>query len=313
MRSSVVCPVCGGSEVIKKGKRKVSFGVSQRYYCVSCERFFVENPLKHAQYPVRVIYQGLILYHQGYSLEETSRLLNKQFKVKTGKSTVHSWVHRFRELCPLVEFRERFKKDKRSVVFSKRFDHENLAYVFMYHMFKLRVFAQRSFPGLVAYIKRFEQGCPDEFFEVGLRCSKPLFQVSVRSRKKMNLACRMAGFAVLPRQSNRERHLLVEEFMLCNDTATVACEVPVWYWEKSVDSGVTGHIDLLQVRGGMVYILDYKPSAARERKAAQQLYHYAVALGFRAKIPFERIRCAWFDEEVYFEFSPSDAVVKLVK
>ena len=73
--------------------------------------------------------------------------------------------------------------------------------------------------------------------------------------------------------------------MLINDTATVACELPVWYWEKSIDSGVTGHIDMVQIRGGNVVIMDYKPGANRDRKAAQQLYHYAVAISFRAKIP----------------------------
>jgi hypothetical protein len=282
------------------------------YRCKTCGRSFGEKPLKHTKYPTRVIFQALSLYNQGYTLEETSRMLNKQFKVKTGKTTVYSWIHRFQDLCPIVSIRDNFKNNKEAV-FSKRFEHENLDYLFMYHEYKLRVFAQRRFPKLVSYIKRFEKGCPDEFFEVGKRCSHPLFNVSVKPRRKVNLACRMAGFAILPRQSNRERHMLVEEFMLVNDTATVACEVPVWYWEKSVDSGVTGHIDLVQVRGGKVYILDYKPGAAGEKKASQQLYHYAAALSFRAKVPFDSIRCAWFDDEVYFEFSPSDAVARLMR
>jgi hypothetical protein len=41
---------------------------------------------------------------------------------------------------------------------------------------------------------------------------------------------------------------MVETFMLINDKATIACEVPVWYWEKEIYNGVTGHIDMLQVR-----------------------------------------------------------------
>ena len=36
--------------------------------------------------------------------------------------------------------------------------------------------------------------------------------------------------------------------MLINDKATIACEVPVWHWEKEIYKGVTGHIDMLQVR-----------------------------------------------------------------
>jgi len=55
--------------------------------------------------------------------------------------------------------------------------------------------------------------------------------------------------------------------MIINDKATIACEVPVWYWEKNIDNGVTGHIDMLQVRNDLVYILDYKPDAYKDKKA----------------------------------------------
>jgi len=32
-------------------------------------------------------------------------------------------------------------------------------------------------------------------------------------------------------------------------------------WEKKLDVGVSGHIDLLQIRRNMMYILDFKPKA----------------------------------------------------
>jgi len=67
------------------------------------------------------------------------------------------------------------------------------------------------------------------------------------------------------------------------------------------------------VRRGNVYILDYKPGASKDKKASQQLYHYAIALSFRAKMPFECIRCAWFDDESYYEFSPAEADATLIK
>ena len=77
------------------------------------------------------------------------------------------------------------------------------------------------------------------------------------------------------------------------------------YYEKRINNGVTGHIDILQVRNNHVYILDYKPDAAKNSKAAGQLYHYALALSFRTKIPMDYIRCAWFDKDDYFEYAPS--------
>jgi len=62
--------------------------------------------------------------------------------------------------------------------------------------------------------------------------------------------------------------------MLINDIVTIACEVPVWLWEKNLDAGIFGHIDILQVRNDQVYILDYKPDAAHEveQKVASRLY-----------------------------------------
>jgi len=313
--NDVHCPSCSSSRVIKKGRRTTCFEKVQLYRCNSCGKHFAKRPMKYVSYPPLVIYTSLIFYHLGHTLDETRKQVNKQFKVNTGKTTIYSWVKRYQDLCPISRLRERMLDEGTAddVVFTKQFDHENLEYLFLYHKYKLGALASQRFPGLAEYIIRFENGCPDAFFKFGERCSQPLFQVNVKPRSGVNLACKMARFAVSARRNNRERHRLVEWFMLVNDTATVACEVPVWYWEKSSDTGVTGHIDVVQVRGDTLYIMDYKPDASNEKKAPQQLYHYAVALSFRTKIPFERIRCAWFDETRYYEFRPLDAEVKLIR
>jgi transposase-like protein len=309
--NEIVCPKCKSKNVIKKGIRKTRFGLVQIYQCKKCIRLFRNKSLPYITYHPRIIYQALNHYNLGFSLQKTSSLINKQFKVKTSKTTIHSWVKKYQSLCPIVSFRNQYKNSG-DVVFKKSFKHENLPYEFIYHKYKLHRYAARRFPALVSYIRGFEQGCPDEFFEIGERCSQPKFKVDVKVKSQVNLACRMADFAVCAKRNNRDRHSLVENFMIINDTATIACELPVWYWEKSIDSGVTGHIDMVQIRGGNVVILDYKPGAKRDRKAAKQLYHYAVALSFRGKVPFERIRCAWFDESGYFEYSPKLASAKLI-
>jgi len=312
MMNEIVCPKCNSKNVIKKGKRKTRFGLVQLYQCKKCASLFRDKSLPYTTYHPRIIYQALNHYNLGFSLKKTSNLINKQFKIKTSKTTIHSWVKKYKSLCPILSFRNLYKNSI-DVVFKKSFNHENLPYEFIYHRYKLKKYALKSFTGLVSYIQGFENGCPDEFFEIGERCSKPRFKVDVKLKSQVNLACHMADFSVNAKRNNRERHSLVENFMIINDTATVASEVPVWYWEKSIDSGFTGHIDLIQIRGGNVVILDYKPGADRDRKAAQQLYHYAVALSFRGKVPFERIRCAWFDENQYFEYNPKLASAKLIK
>ena len=92
--------------------------------------------------------------------------------------------------------------------------------------------------------------------------------------------------------------------MLVNDSSTTAVEVPVWFWDKREDAGISGHIDILQIRGGKVHILDYKPEAEKKKKAAGQLIFYARELSYRTGLPLDHFRCAWFDEKDYFEFNP---------
>lgn len=104
---------------------------------------------------------------------------------------------------------------------------------------------------------------------------------------------------------------MVEKFMLINDSSTVACEVPVWFWEKNLDSGISWHIDLLQIRNKRIYVMDFKPDAQKEneQRVASQLFLYASGLSFRTGIGLGRFRCAWFDDKNYYEFSPKEVNV----
>ena len=122
--------------------------------------------------------------------------------------------------------------------------------------------------------------------------------------------------------SNYERHSKLQRFMLANDSVTVAVEVPIWLGEADIAAletqygielvpkdgnprSITGHIDFLQVRNGAVYVLDYKPDA-RTNKPIAQLTIYALAL--TRLVPGLRlfdIKCAWFNENGYCEFSPA--------
>jgi len=197
-----------------------------------------------------------------------------------------------------------FKKG--NVVFTNSFEHHGLDYEFKYHKAKLKKFAS-NYPSLVRYLKRFESGCPSEMFEGGERCSQLKLNVNVKKSIGRNQACKLAEIALKAVKNNRQKHKVIEEFMLINDIATVACEIPIWLWEKNMDIGVSGHIDILQIRQGRIYILDFKPNAAQEneQKAVSQLYLYALGLSFRTGIPLRMFRCAWFDEKIYYEFDPA--------
>ena len=87
----------------------------------------------------------------------------------------------------------------------------------------------------------------------------------------------MAELALTLAKTNRERHQVIENFFLANDSTTVAIEVPVYIKPEELtknekkDYGIeleeplSGHIDILQQRFTQIHILDYKPDARKNR------------------------------------------------
>lgn len=115
--------------------------------------------------------------------------------------------------------------------------------------------------------------------------------------------------------------------MLYNDSVTVATEVPVYVTRDDMEHMktqlgfelfgdmpklITGHIDILQIRNGMIHILDFKPNAEKERPI-EQLTIYAMALSRLTGLRLFEFKCAWFDEKDYFEFYPLHVLHKTKK
>lgn len=103
-------------------------------------------------------------------------------------------------------------------------------------------------------------------------------------------------------KTKKQRHEKIEEFFLTNDSATVAVEVPVYLTkeESEFPKPLAGHIDMIQVRGNRVHILDYKPD--REGNVTSQLQLYAKCLKKRTGL--SNLTCAYFDEKGYHQFTP---------
>jgi ATP-dependent exoDNAse (exonuclease V) beta subunit len=130
--------------------------------------------------------------------------------------------------------------------------------------------------------------------------------ILLRLDRKDTNAVELAKLGLLLAEHSRDRHPAIQRFMLANDSATIAVEVPVYLYpneapDLKLADVLTGHIDVLQVRYGRVWILDYKPEAKRETRAKFQLYLYARALSARTRIPLSRFGLAYFDDNDYFE------------
>ena len=300
------CTYCHSSNVIRYGISRTKSGTKQILYCKSCNRKFTVAAIRNKSYPAGTIIFALSQYNLGKTLKQTVKETNKRFKTKLPESTLHHWL---KEYAPLISYKSMRDKLRRTfpperMIVSKDFEHNGLSYNFKYHSAKTAYLCGLfHFDTLKTFLESLLKGTPD-FFGNDQRMSTPKHLRQPEKEVKTNLACRMAAFALTAKKKNSERHALVEDFFLINDSATIAVEIPVWFWDKKEQSGWAGHIDILQIRQNKIYILDYKPDAAKERKAAAQLTLYAKALSYRTGLPRDNFVCAWFDDKDYFEFIP---------
>lgn len=316
------CPSCCSTEnSIRSGFRRTKTGSTQLYLCRNCSKRYTARSIRHTKYPARHIVAALTLFNLGNTLAGTLKEMRRRYKIDIPLSTLNGWVNRYAAEFPFTKLRRRYELDPAQVIRTRRFLHSQV-YDFRYHSLKLNIHG-RQFPGLKAYLHALEKGDDEQLsgqstlFDDSHRCSDSTPEMKKRlpppkSRHHSDhTASRMAALALTLARTARDRHPKVEEFFLVNDSATVATEVPVYLTSSELrelglpdELPVTGHIDILQVRGKRIYVMDYKPEAASDTNAPLQLSLYALCLSRRTGIPLESIRCAYFDENDHFEFRP---------
>ena len=311
-----LCPRCG-KRGLKAGSRKTRLGRIQKFYCRSCQRHFGASPIPRRQYPPVAILTAVTSYNLGHTLEGARAEVARRAKVKVPSSTIHAWTRQFASLCTFSKIRRRYTLSPEDVLVTKTFEHQQ-EYKFAFHRLKLNLFCKGRFPQLRRYLWHIKDHCPNELFQRsdGARGSDAnLPDLSLRLVRKETNAQALAKLGLLLAKRSKDRHPAIQHFMLVNDSATVAVEVPVYLYpaeapDLSLGGALTGHIDFIQVRGSRVWILDYKPEARKERHAKYQIYVYARTLSVRTGIPLDRFALAYFDDKDYFEVVFSERMVR---
>lgn len=344
-----VCSYCGSHRTAKRGKRYKKLETLQLYLCRSCGRTFSIRRLPGRTYPARVILNAISWFSLGYKLREVSSKIRARFGIVASPQAIHSWARQYEELCTYRRLKAKAKTlyPPQGIVRAVTLHHQQV-YRYRIHLGKLDLIfedpeltpaykvSQQHLRGghrrllpLKRYLLQVADGCPHELFGSEHRASQfwgnfNLDEVLI-VRKKPNDANHLAELALQASPNNRMRHDALQKFFLANDSATVAVEVPVWLTPEDIkhfkerlgfripfelDAPLTGHIDFVQVRNGNIHILDYKPDAAKERHAHEQLTFYALALSRRTGLKVSDFRCAWFDERDYYEFLPLSVVMK---
>ena len=314
------CPSCrSAANVIRSGYRSNKNNSVQLYLCKNCNKRYTSRSIPHTKYSAKLIVSALTFYNLGHTLAGTAKEMRRRYKMDIPVSTLSGWVNRYAADFPFAKLRKRYEIDPAQIIHTRRFLHRQI-YDFRYHALKLNIHA-KYFPGLKTYLLTMEKGedelLSDEnsIFQNSHRCSdvpgsvKEKLPVPDIRHHSFHASSKMTALALTLARTGRDRHPKVEEFFLANDSATVTTEIPVYLMPPELSElglpdelPLTGHIDLLQVRFDKLYVLDYKPDAAAEKNAAGQLVLYAFCLSRRTGIPLSALRCAYFDENDYYEF-----------
>ncbi|MGA7323544.1 MAG: hypothetical protein WBX25_03430 [Rhodomicrobium sp.] len=331
------CPYCGSHVITRKGIRKKKLEIVQLWRCAACKRTFTPGPaaLRNKTYPIRIVLQALTLYNLGYSLTETA----KRFKSKTGRTisptTIAAWLGAHKDHTTFRRLRAEATTiyPPAQTIRTIKLYHRQI-YAFAYHRSKLTLLYRnaqhRRFTPLARFLESIPTLCPHDLFrndgDPKARASQahPAFAdiTNVIVNRKENVATSTAALIIPTVGNNKLRHETLQNFMLANDSTTLAVEIPIWLTEEEITAlenkyhielaprvgdnprSITGHIDFLQVRNDAVHILDYKPDAGTNKPIAQ-LAIYALALTIRVPgLKLFDIKCAWFNENEYNEFFP---------
>lgn len=107
--TEVTCLHCGSSRIKKDGKRKTSFGYTQRYKCKACKKKFSWNlGFAGRKYKAELITLALQMYFSGQSLRSVCKTL-KMMGISPTHQTVWNWIDDFSRL--LSTFLLNYKPD----------------------------------------------------------------------------------------------------------------------------------------------------------------------------------------------------------
>lgn len=321
------CVRCGSKFTVKKGSRKNRFRIVQVFQCRECLYKFTSAAGKNKTYPPNVILEAVSAYNLGNSTSDTQRTIRKRLHVDIPEGTIRSWIRGHKPFTAYARLRAQGRKlfDTGETIRSYLLQHKQV-YRFQVHRGKLQLLLQHARQRHLASVRNYLEAVGDDFphgmFQTTEhRSSKFPTTVAIPITRKENYATRLAALVLPSAIANKKRHETLQRFMLVNDSATVAVEIPVYLTKEDIayyrgrgftldfeSDVITGHIDFLQVRDGYMQILDYKPDARKEKHAHVQLTIYALALARRANLPLKYFKCAWFDEKDYFEFFPLQGV-----
>src|SRR5713101_4791130 len=228
------CPRCSSKFSIKKGRRKNRFRALQVFQCSECLHKFTAAAGKNKSYPPGVILETVSIYNLGNSLSDTQRAIRKRLHVDIPEGTIRSWIRAHKPLTTYARLRALGRKlfDVDAMIHSLLLRHKQV-YRFQLHRAKLELLFQNTRHSHLApakiYLEVIGEDFPHNIFQTTEhRSSKFPTRLWPPIARKENYATRLAALVLPTAAANKKRHETLQRFMLVNDSATVAVEIPVY-------------------------------------------------------------------------------------
>ena len=278
----IYCPSCDSKDIIKAGTRKIRFRKIQRYSCKRCHRQFTDKRLKDKSYPAKIILEAISLYNLGHSQENVTKIIAKRYKSRVPRRTISDWVREYSNPCTYYALRKEAVKlyKPQEIILSEKLQHGQV-YNFKVHLAKLGLFEKRKI-------------LPEEKLKALRGYLERITDKGVKGRPFPHHI-----FTIAPENTHQET-------VRAHGAIRRIPDSKLFHGGQEKRASKL-NIDLLQIRNGLIYILDYKPGAGKITPIGQ-LAVYALALAARTKLRVKDFKCAWFDERDYFEFWPLEAV-----
>jgi hypothetical protein len=176
----------------------------------------------------------------GHSRTEAQRILRERSRLDIPERTISLWLNAYRPLATYARLRNAGKKlfRPKSVVQSITLHHQQV-YQFQLHRAKLQLLFEnprnRHLAPARGHLESIGEDFPHRTFETTEhRSSKFPTSVAIPITRKENYATRLAALVLPAATANKKRHETLQRFMLANDSATVAVEIPVYLTKEDI-------------------------------------------------------------------------------
>lgn len=179
-----------------------------------------------------MILEAVSTYNLGNSISDTQGIIRKRLHVDIPEGTIRSWIRAHKPLTTYARLHAMGSKlfSSGEMIRSFLLRHKQV-YRFQVHKAKLELLLEsvhnRHLVSARGYLGGIGESFPHEMFATSEnRSSKFPTTLVIPVTRKENYATRLAALVLPSAIENKKRHETLQRFMLINDSATIAVEIP---------------------------------------------------------------------------------------